>query len=134
MKLKYPSGLAVFEILNALKDWKRFKAAFKKLGGGIFGGAALSLPIVPRAWKPILPEFWHFDIGVFGAGMIVGPRIAVAGLVMGIYGMVIQPSMVQWGWLQPGQEFRVIGFYFGVNKVIAKRSNKTSKMKLYSTP
>ena len=73
MQLSFPSGLAVANILRALTDKNLLKKSVAKLGGGILTGylgglASIKIPAV---------EAIGVSTSTFGAGMIVGARIAI---------------------------------------------------------
>src|SRR2546422_256569 len=45
-----------------------------------------------------------------GAGMIVGARIAIPALVVGLIGLSLTPYLRSIDWLAPGESYRKIGF------------------------
>jgi uncharacterized oligopeptide transporter (OPT) family protein len=53
-----------------------------------------------------------------GAGMVVGSRIAIPGLVMGLIGWAITPYLVSIGWLKEGESFRKIGFLIALAMIL----------------
>jgi hypothetical protein len=61
-----------------------------------------------------------FDISssTFGAGMIVGARIAIPALVVALIGIWQQPHLVRIGWLEPGAPFRKIGFIISLGTIL----------------
>ena len=110
----YPSGLAVANILRALTDKDLLKKSVAKLGGGILTGylggvASLQVPLVA-------------DLGLststFGAGMIVGARIALPALVVALVGDRLKPFLISIGWLEPGDPFRKIGFIIALGTIL----------------
>jgi hypothetical protein len=114
MQLAYPSGLAVANILRALTDKDLLKKSVAKLGGGILTGylggvASLQVPLVA-------------DLGLststFGAGMIVGARIALPALVVAVVGDRLKPYLISIGWLAPGDPFRKIGFIIALGTIL----------------
>ncbi|HEY1558713.1 MAG TPA: OPT/YSL family transporter [Kofleriaceae bacterium] len=114
MKLTYPSGLAVANILRALTDPKILKRSVSTLGGGIVGGGFLSwfadqIPILGR---------WGFDTANVGGGMIVGARIATSSLFIGTIGLLLTPWLVSQGLINPGDPFRKIGFIFALGTIL----------------
>ncbi|MBK9265662.1 MAG: OPT/YSL family transporter [Polyangiaceae bacterium] len=114
LKLDYPSGLAVANILRALTDKRLLKRSIGQLGGGAgagFGFAWLShkLPFIAAS---------HISASTIGAGMIVGARIVVPGLLMGLIGHALRPYLVSIGWLEQGASFRVIGFLIGLAMIL----------------
>lgn len=114
LKLDYPSGLAVANILRALTDKRLLKRSIGQLGGGAgagFGFAWLShkLPLLAAS---------HISASTIGAGMIVGARIVLPGLLMGLIGHALRPYLVSIGWLEQGASFRVIGFLIGLAMIL----------------
>src|SRR5882724_9288225 len=78
MQLTYPSGFAVANILRALTDKNLLRRSVTKLGGGMLAGygGGLAAFLIPAVGKTSL------STGSFGAGMIVGARIAIPALVV----------------------------------------------------
>lgn len=114
MQLMFPSGFAVANILRALTDKNLLKRSIAKLGGGILGGylggvAGLKIPAV---------EAIGISTSTFGAGMIVGARIAIPALVVAIIGDQLKPYLVSIGWLDPGAPFRKIGFIIALGTIL----------------
>lgn len=72
MQLSFPSGFAVANILRALTDPKLLKQSIAKLGGGMVGGYLGGLASIKIAAVGNL----GISTSTFGAGMIVGARIA----------------------------------------------------------
>ncbi|HTR54706.1 MAG TPA: OPT/YSL family transporter [Kofleriaceae bacterium] len=114
MKLTYPSGLAVANILRALTDPKILKRSVSTLGGGIAGGGLLSW-IGERV--PQLTA-WGFDTANVGGGMIVGARIATSAMFIGGIGVLLTPWLVDHGLINPGDPFRKIGFIFALGTIL----------------
>lgn len=114
LKLDFPSGFAVANILRALTDKRLLKRSIGQLGGGAgagFGFAWLAekLPIITAS---------QLSASTIGAGMVVGARIAVPGLLMGFIGYALQPHLVSIGWLKEGESFRKIGFLIGLAMIL----------------
>ncbi|HVK89701.1 MAG TPA: OPT/YSL family transporter [Kofleriaceae bacterium] len=114
MKLTYPSGLAVANILRALTDPKILKRSVSTLGGGIAGGAGLSflvhkVPVLARA---------GLEVASVGGGMIVGARIALSAVFIATLGVFVTPLLVEHGYLNPGDPFRKIGFIFALGTIL----------------
>jgi uncharacterized oligopeptide transporter (OPT) family protein len=114
MQLAFPSGLAVANILRALTDKALLKKSIAKLGGGILVGyvgglASLELPTV---------EAMGVSTSTFGAGMIVGARIAIPALVVAVIGDTLKPYLVGIGWLEQGAPFRKIGFIIALGTIL----------------
>lgn len=127
LKLTYPSGLAVANILRALTDVRLLKKSVTTLGGGIAAGIGLSI-IVARVqdWlgeqkeKPGLLLTWasSFSAVTFGGGMIVGARISVSAILVGAIGLAMEPWLVRQGYINEGDPFRKIGFIFALGPIL----------------
>jgi uncharacterized oligopeptide transporter (OPT) family protein len=127
MRLAFPSGYAVANILRALTDRNLLKRSVAKLGGGMLGGYAigcfaLNIPWFARlGWSPAtIARFSSYGISIstFGAGMIVGARIAIPALVVGLVGIWSRPYLVEIGWLEPGAPFRKTGFIIALGTIL----------------
>src|ERR1035437_987697 len=127
MQLAYPSGYAVANILRALTDKNLLKRSIAKLGGGMFGGYVGGLFALKLDWfarfglsqasiKTL--EGLSISTSTFGAGMIVGARIAIPALVVGLIGIWQTPHLVSIGWLKPGEPFRKIGFIIALGTIL----------------
>lgn len=112
MQLKFPTGYAVFLILQSMMTWENFRRAVSWLGSGFTAGFVL------KKWTPGFLKSAGFSPAVFGAGMIVGPRIAIPGLMLGLIGFALVPTLVDVGWITEEQEFRHVGFYFGLTLML----------------
>jgi len=114
MQLTFPSGFAVANILRALTDRNLLKRSIAKLGSGMgigyLGGlAALKVPAVGAI---------NLSTSTFGAGMIVGARIAIPALVVGLIGVWQTPHLISIGWLKPDEPFRKIGFIISLGTIL----------------
>ncbi len=148
LKLTYPSGLAVANILRALTDPEILKKSVGKLLGGILGGIALSkaVEILGEAYgamaekaekaKQTLSGFTTgtfdlataFSAATFGGGMIVGARISASAILVGGIGWAITPWLRTHGyvdslgvthmWLGEHDSFRKIGFIFSLGTIL----------------
>ncbi len=114
MRLMYPSGFAVANILRALTDPRLLRPSIAKLGGGMFGGLMCGL----AASRLALLERIELSASSFGAGMIVGARIALPAIVVAILGDRLKPYLVEVGWLEPGAPFRKIGFIIALGTIL----------------
>jgi uncharacterized oligopeptide transporter (OPT) family protein len=114
LKLDFPSGLAVANILRALTDKRLLKRSIGQLGGGTAAGAvfAWAAEKVPKVGASGL------SASTIGAGMVVGSRIAVPALLMGFIGHELEPYLVSIGWLQQGESFRKIGFLIALAMIL----------------
>lgn len=127
MQLAFPSGLAVANILRALTDPKLLKRSIAQLGGGALAGYSggllalktASLAAVGASAKLIgRIDGWEISTSTFGAGMIVGARIAFPALVVAAAGEALKPTLVAAGWLEAGAPFRKIGFIIALGTIL----------------
>ena len=137
MQLSFPSGLAVANILRALTDKNLLKKSVAKLGGGILTGylgglASLKLPeflerlavsgrlaaLKPEVVERIAGGVSTITTSTFGAGMIVGARIAIPALVVALIGDWLKPYLIGIGWLDAGAPFRKIGFIIALGTIL----------------
>jgi uncharacterized oligopeptide transporter (OPT) family protein len=114
MQLSFPSGFAVANILRALTDRKLLKQSITKLGGGMLGGYLGGL----GSLKIAAVESIGISTSTFGAGMIVGARIAIPALVVAVVGEILKPYLVSIGWLDAGAPFRKIGFIIALGTIL----------------
>ena len=123
MRLSFPSGFAVANILRALTDIRLLKESVAKLGGGTLGGLlsglAVSIPVsgVAGQW---LARFsaTGYSASTFGAGMIVGARIGVPAIAMGAVGVWLTPWLRANGWIGPHDPFRKIAFIVALGMIM----------------
>jgi uncharacterized oligopeptide transporter (OPT) family protein len=106
MRLEYPSGHAVANILRALTDKRLLRRSIGKLGGGAVGGIAAGALVDHVAFLGTL----GLSASTVGTGLIIGSRIAVPALVMGGTLTLLAPYLRANGWLGPHDPFRKIGF------------------------
>lgn len=138
LKLTYPSGLAVANILRALTDPKILRQSVGKLVGGIVGGVALSklVEILAEAYgkaqeaadkagaKLSRLQEGGFDMATtfsaatFGGGMIVGARISASAILVGAIGVGMTPWLRANGYLGEHDPFRKIGFIFALGTIL----------------
>jgi len=114
MQLPFPSGFAVANILRALTDKQLLKRSIAKLAGGILGGYAVGL----AAFQVTAFQKIGISTSTFGAGMIVGARIALPALLVAGIGEMLKPYLISIGWLQPGDPFRKIGFIIALGTIL----------------
>ncbi len=114
MRLSFPSGYAVANILRALTDKSVLQRSVATLGSGIAAGIATSLGgnFVPRVAAS------GFTPSTFGAGIIVGARIGVPAIVVATIGLWLTPWLRAHGWLDEGAPFRKIGFIFALGTIM----------------
>ena len=114
LKLTYPSGLAVANILRALTDRRILRQSVGKLGGGIFGGIGLSVIFEKIAFLATV----GFSPATFGGGMIVGARISSSTIIFGAIGLGLTPWLRANGYLGALDPFRKIGFIFALGTIL----------------
>ncbi len=114
MRLSFPSGFAVANILRALTDIRLLKDSIAKLGGGtLLGlGSGLASPAMPAL------AVTGYSASTLGAGMIVGARIGVPALVFGAIGVWLTPWLRAHGWLDANAPFRKIGFIVALGMIL----------------
>ncbi len=114
LKLTFPSGLAVANILRALTDPVLLKQSVSRL----FGGMALGIAGGIGAAKTAVLGAIDLSASTFGAGMIVGARIGIAALVGGVVSWALIPFFVSIGWLKAGEPFRKITFLIALGMIM----------------
>jgi uncharacterized oligopeptide transporter (OPT) family protein len=114
MRLVYPSGLAVANILRALTDKDLLKRSIAKLGGSMVVGIVSG---VASAKVAVLGSI-GLSASTFGGGLIVGARIAIPALVVALLGWWQTPHLVAIGWLKPGDSYRKIGFIISLGGIM----------------
>ncbi|MFA6436229.1 MAG: peptide transporter, partial [Candidatus Gracilibacteria bacterium] len=114
MKLTFPSGLAVANILRALTDKDLLKQSIAKLGSGTGVGFLLGL----ASNKLGSLQSTGLSVATIGVGMIVGARIAVPGLLMAVIGEEMLLWLQYTNYIEPGDPFRKIGFIVALGMII----------------
>jgi uncharacterized oligopeptide transporter (OPT) family protein len=114
LKLPYPEGFAVANILRALTDKRLLRRSVATLGGGTLAGvlggfSSLKVPAI---------EAIGLSTSTFGAGMIVGARITVPALMAGLLARMLKPYFVSIGWLEPTSPVRKITFIIGLGMIM----------------
>ncbi|MDM7916424.1 MAG: OPT/YSL family transporter [Candidatus Eisenbacteria bacterium] len=114
MRLAFPSGFAVANILRALTDVRILKTSIAKLGGGTLAGLVGGLGGVR------IPQIAtsYFSASTVGAGMIVGVRIGIPAVFVGAIGLLLTPWLRTHGWLGPDDPFRKIGFIAALGMIL----------------
>lgn len=115
LKLTYPSGLAVANILRALTDKQLLRRSVAKLAGSFSSGFAVSLASMKIN---ALNGLWGLSVSTLGGGMIVGARIALPALWVGLIGYWLTPYLLRIGWLDTGDHFRRIGFIIALGAIM----------------
>lgn len=114
MKLTYPSGLAVANILRALTDKRLLKRSVGQLGigtgvgflGGYFGESVALLGKI------------GFSASTLGAGMVVGARIGIPAIVVGLVGELMTPWLRANHYLGEHDPFRKVGFLLALGTIM----------------
>ena len=114
MKLTYPSGLAVANILRALTDPALLKRSVFKL----FGGMAAGIAGGTAAAKVAVLGTIEMSLSTFGAGLIVGARITIPAITSGLMFWALTPTFVEMGWLKPDEPFRKIAFLIALGMIL----------------
>lgn len=114
LKLEFPSGHAVANILRALTDKRLLKRSIGQLGAGTalgagFGGLVHSVRFIAET---------SISGSTIGAGMVVASRITIPGLVMGLIGWALTPYLISIKWIAPGDPFRKIGFLIALAMIL----------------
>lgn len=114
LRLTYPSGLAVANILRALTDPDLLRRSIAKLGGSMVLGYVGGLASTKIATLGAI----GLSTSTFGGGMIVGARIAIPALVIALIGRWQTPHLVDIGWLGPNDPYRKIGFIMSLGGIL----------------
>jgi uncharacterized oligopeptide transporter (OPT) family protein len=114
LRLTFPSGLAVANILRALTDPVLLRRSVATLGGGMLTGLTLGIATAKIAWLGAT----SLSMSTIGAGMVVGARVGVAALVGGLAWQGLVPYFVSIGWLNPGDPFRKISFLIALGMIM----------------
>src|SRR5215471_11125951 len=114
LQLKFPSGLAVANILRALTDRELLKRSVSRLFGGMALGVAGGIGAAKTAFLGAI----DLSTSTFGAGMIVGARIGIAAFAGGIVGWLLIPFFISIGWLKAGEPFRKITFLIALGMIM----------------
>ena len=114
MKLVFPSGLAVANILRALTDPVLLRRSVALLGGGVASGIVGGI----AAAKIAILGTIELSTSTFGAGMVVGARIGLAAVTGGVVGILLKPYFISIGWLQAGDPPRKIMFLIALGWIM----------------
>jgi uncharacterized oligopeptide transporter (OPT) family protein len=114
MKLEYPSGHAVANILRALTDKRLLRRSVGKLGGGAVGGIAAGALVEHVTFLGTV----GLSASTVGTGLIIGSRIAVPALLMGGVLALLAPHLRAIGWLGAHDPFRKIGFLIALAMIM----------------
>ena len=116
MQLKYPSGFAVANILRALSDPVVLRRSISRLGSGLGLGIGITLA-AEKAGVAFIGAI-GFSASNFGAGMIVGARIGVPAIVVGLIGLALTPWLRETGLLGPHDPWRKVGFLISLGTIL----------------
>lgn len=114
MRLTYPSGLAVANILRALTDPVLLRRSVKQLFGGIGIGLATGLATARFAVLGAV----GLSASTFGAGLVVGARIGVPAVTGALIGLALKPWLVSAGWLQASDPPRKVMFLIALGTIM----------------
>ena len=114
LRLVYPSGLAVANILRALTDTTLLRRSIRYLGGGIAAGIAAGMAATRLPFMGAVEA----SASTFGAGMVVGARIGIPAVIGGVLSYAMQPWMVSIGWLEAGDPPRKIMFLIALGTIM----------------
>jgi len=114
LQLKFPSGLAVANILRSLTDPELLRRSVARLFGGMALGIVGGIGATENAFLGAI----GLSTSTFGAGMIVGARIGIAALVGGVVSWAMIPYFVSIGWLKAGDPFRKITFLIALGMIM----------------
>lgn len=114
MKLEYPSGHAVANIIRALTDRTLLQRSMKSLASGAGLGALGGWLIDRVSWIGAS----GLSMSNVGAGLLVGSRIAVPASVLGLVGWLATPWLRANGWLGANEPFRRLGFLVGLASIM----------------
>jgi uncharacterized oligopeptide transporter (OPT) family protein len=114
MKLDYPSGYAVANIIRALTDKALLQRSIRSLASGAGVGALGGWLIDRVAWIGAT----GLSMSNVGAGLIVGSRIAIPASVLGAIGWALTPWLRSNGWLGANEPFRRLGFLVGLASIM----------------
>ena len=114
LRLTYPSGLAVANILRALTDRDLLRRSIARLGGSVlvgYSGGLLTTKVAFLAASGL-------SLSTLGGGMIVGARIAIPALVVSLIGLWSTPYLIQIHWIGPHDHYRKIGFIISLGGIL----------------
>ena len=114
LRLVFPSGLAVANILRALTDTALLRRSVRQLGSGAAAGLAIGF----ASHRVAVLGAIEASASTFGAGMVVGARIGVPAVIGGLVSWALQPFFVSIGWLDPGDPFRKITFLIALGMIM----------------
>jgi uncharacterized oligopeptide transporter (OPT) family protein len=114
LRLTYPSGLAVANILRALTDPVLLRRSVLKLASGIAAGIIGGIGAGKLAWLGAI----ELSTSTLGAGMLVGARIGIPAIVGGLISWALVPWFIAIGWLNDGEPFRKITFLIALGLIM----------------
>jgi uncharacterized oligopeptide transporter (OPT) family protein len=114
MRLPFPSGYAVANILRALTDVRLLRHSVRQLATGAAAGLVAGLAGGRIAALGAI----EFSASTFGAGLVVGARIGIPAVIGGLLSWALQPFFVSIGWLEPGDPFRKITFLIALGTIL----------------
>ncbi|APR78469.1 Hypothetical protein A7982_03816 [Minicystis rosea] len=120
LKLTYPSGLAVANILRALTDVKLLRRSVGQLFTGMGLGAALPLLMEKGGSIPFIAKLAGTGISTstIGAAMIVGVRISIPATLYALLLDRLTPWFRAQGWLGEKDPFRKFAFLVALGMIM----------------
>src|ERR1019366_2963092 len=114
LRLTYPSGLAVANILRALTDRDLLRKSIAKLGGSSLAGyvGGLATTKIAALGAPGL------SASTLGGGLIVGARVAIPALVVALIGLWQSAHLIEHNWRAPNEHYRKIGFVISLGGIL----------------
>src|SRR5438270_3613874 len=116
MQLKCPSGFAVANILRALSEPAVLKRSVSRLGSGL--GLGIGITLATEKGGLAFLNAISFSSSNFGAGMIVGARIGVPAITVGLIGLALTPWLRAEGLLGPNDPWRKVGFLISLGTIL----------------
>ncbi|MEK8046582.1 OPT/YSL family transporter [Ideonella margarita] len=114
LRLVFPSGLAVANILRALTDPVLLRQSVSRLFGGVGAGLLGGIASAKVAALGAL----EISTSTFGAGLVVGARIGIPAVLAGVLGWALVPYFISIGWLKDGDPFRKITFLIALGMIL----------------
>ena len=120
LRLTYPSGLAVANILRALTDLRLLRRSVSQLFGGIGIGLAVPLALEKLSGAAAVARLAATGISTstIGAGMIVGVRVAGPAITYACLWELLTPWLRSRGWLGPDDPYRQFAFIVALGSIM----------------
>lgn len=123
LQLTYPSGLAVANILRALTDKRLLKRSVGQLAAGTGIGISIGILVEKsEKWLASVPflatNVPKLSASSFGAGMVVGSRIGIPAITIGVLGDQLTPWLRAQHLLGPEEPFRKVTFLVALGAIM----------------